>query len=194
MEKRKSKFPFLTPFILVVKHRVFQGTVFIAVVLNCIVLCLDRDDINEKEELAYTILNDIFYGIFVLEMVVKLLGLGFHNYFIDKFNCFDCFLVVAATVDITLSSATSFTLQGTSALQTLRGFRLIRMFKLTREWTQLQNLLQLMKKALSDLWPLGIIFMIYLFTYTILGREWFAYKAKFDENWNIDLVNGKFID
>ena len=51
-----------------------------------------------------------------------------------------------------------------------------------------------MKKALSNLWTLGIYFIIYLFTYTILGREWFAYKAKFDENWNIDLVNGKFID
>ena len=51
-----------------------------------------------------------------------------------------------------------------------------------------------MKKALEDLWPLGIYFMIFLFTYTILGREWFAYKARFDKDWNIDLNNGTFID
>ena len=51
-----------------------------------------------------------------------------------------------------------------------------------------------MKQALSDLWSLGIFFVLFLFIYTIWGKEWFAYKAKFNSDWEIDIDNGKYID
>lgn len=51
-----------------------------------------------------------------------------------------------------------------------------------------------MKSALKDLWPLFFYFIIFIFTFTILGKEWFAYKTRFDSSWNVDLENGKYID
>ena len=33
----------------------------------------------------------------------------------------------------------------------------------------------LMKFALEDLWPLGLFLIMFLFTYTLIGKEWFAY-------------------
>lgn len=33
-------------------------------------------------------------------MIVKLIGFGIRDYFFDPYNCFDCFLVIAFTVDI----------------------------------------------------------------------------------------------
>ena len=108
-------------------------------------------------------------------MLIKLPALGPKNYFMDPYNSFDCFLVLVAAVDIALNSTESISYTNTSGLQTLRAFRLIRMFKLVKEFTELQKLLVLMREAVIDLWPLSVYFIIFLFTYTILGREWFSY-------------------
>lgn len=51
-----------------------------------------------------------------------------------------------------------------------------------------------MQFALRDLWPLSLYFLIFMFTYTILGKEWFAYKLKFDSDFNVDLEKGKSLD
>ena len=32
----------------------------------------------------------VFLTFFFLEMMLKLFGLGIHNYFASSFNCFDC--------------------------------------------------------------------------------------------------------
>ena len=81
-----------------------------------------------------------------------------------------------------------------AGLSTLRGFRLFRMFKLSREWTQLYNLLKLIRKSLVNLYAFAILLLMFLIIFTILGCENFAYLAKFDKNWNIDYEHGKFVD
>lgn len=44
--------------------------------------------------------NYAFLAIFVLEMIIKLLGLGFKEYFIDGYNVFDCVIVMLSIVEI----------------------------------------------------------------------------------------------
>lgn len=138
------------------------------------------------------ILNLVFFAIYATEMLIKILGLGLKPYFTDKYNVFDCFLVVTSCIDIGITY--SDLIYRTTAIQALRGFRLFRMFRLARGWTHLQNLLLIMKESLVDLWGLALFFLIFLFTYTVLGKEWFAYKLKFDSDWNVDLANGSYID
>ena len=97
-------------------------------------LTLDRVGITEEEESTYKIFNIIFYGIFVLELIIKLFGLGVKNYFRSNYNKFDFALIIASTVDIVILSTPSIKIYNSSAIQALKGFRLIRMFKLAREW------------------------------------------------------------
>ena len=47
--------------------------------------------------------NLVFAVIFIVEMAVKLLGLGFREYFRDRFNDFDAVIVLISTVDIVLT-------------------------------------------------------------------------------------------
>ena len=70
----------------------------------------------------------MFTSIFFLEMVIKLTGLGFLDYFRDKFNAFDCFIVFVSLFDF-ISLIFNFS-SGGSAIAALRGFRLLRVFKL----------------------------------------------------------------
>jgi Ion transport protein len=54
-----------------------------------------------SEEMAQ--LNIIFTFIFISEMILKLIGLGFIYYIRDPYNFLDCFIVLSSILDMVLS-------------------------------------------------------------------------------------------
>lgn len=44
--------------------------------------------------------------------------------------------------------------------------------------------------SLKDIGNFSVLLFLFLFTYTLLGMEIFANKVKFDDQGNIDLING----
>jgi hypothetical protein len=44
-------------------------------------------------------LNTFFTWVFLLELILKIIGLGIVNYFKDSFNCFDASVVLFSLVD-----------------------------------------------------------------------------------------------
>lgn len=83
-----------------ISHYLFDGFFFLLCIANTIDLCLDRYPITDDESHILDLLNQIFYGFFLLEFILKLLGLGFKLYFKDKFNIFDLIIILLSTVDI----------------------------------------------------------------------------------------------
>jgi hypothetical protein len=69
---------------------------------------------------------------FTIELVIKLLGLGFKNYVKDDYNNFDAIIVVISIVEKLLIATQAVTNAG--AFSVFRGFRLLRIFKLARSW------------------------------------------------------------
>ena len=55
----------------------------------------------------------MFYSIFTLEIIIKLIGLGFKIFFYDKYNLLDFIVVLANTVDVALSYSKSNSVLGT---------------------------------------------------------------------------------
>lgn len=43
--------------------------------------------------------NFMFYSVFVTEMIIKFVGLGFKIYFKDSANVFDFIIVIVSTID-----------------------------------------------------------------------------------------------
>jgi len=73
-----------------------------------------------------------FSLVFLVEMIIKFLALGFKAYFKDPFNVFDCVVVLSSLVDLVVSLI--FESSSGGAITALRGFRLIRIFKLAKAW------------------------------------------------------------
>lgn len=70
----------------------------------------------------------------------------------------------------------------------LRGFRLLRIFKLARSWKRFELLLETMSNTLKDVASFSIVLFLYIFIFTLLGMELFAYRAKLDPETNyVDL-------
>ena len=50
-------------------------------------------------------LNLYFFGFFVFELIAKLAGYGLKLYFKDKYNWFDCSVVLVSAIDVVLVQA-----------------------------------------------------------------------------------------
>ena len=77
----------------------------LCIIVNTIILALDKYPINLDQTLVLEKLNIVFTIIFTFEMLIKIMALGLKNYFKGTmFNLFDCGVVIASIVDIFLSN------------------------------------------------------------------------------------------
>ncbi|XP_058013632.1 voltage-dependent T-type calcium channel subunit alpha-1H [Ahaetulla prasina] len=113
----------------VIAHKMFDHVVLIFIFLNCITIALERPDIdpNSTERIFLSVSNYIFTAIFVAEMMVKVVALGFfsgkHTYLQSSWNVLDGILVFVSIIDIIVSMASA---GGAKILGVLRVLRLLR--------------------------------------------------------------------
>ncbi len=111
--------------------------------------------------------NFVFTGFFSLEMFIKLFGYGVIKYFDDKFNCFDCFVVLMSFIDIGTSASGS----NNSNLAIVKAFRLLRIFKLIKDWEKFKNIVFTLADSIKPIINLGILMILYLFISALLFKQ-----------------------
>ena len=84
-------------------HWSFTLFITLLIIANTVVLALDKYPEDPQEKKISEILNEVFTWAFVIEMVIKLFGLGFKDYAKDSFNLFDALIVVLSIVDMILT-------------------------------------------------------------------------------------------
>lgn len=122
--------------------------------------------------------NMIFFAVFLIEMLVKLIGYGPRNYIRDNFNKFDMIVILFSCVDIVLTSNDSSKIQ--NALKAFRALRFLRIFKIARQWRSFQVILKKMSKSFKDMLNFIILLTLFIFIYALLGMELYANLVKFD--------------
>jgi len=74
------------------------------IVGNSIVLAMDKANIDRERTNIIYLSNNIFYGFFASELVMKLLSQGFKFYLRDHYNWLDCFIIAVSSFDIALEN------------------------------------------------------------------------------------------
>ena len=132
--------------------------------------------------------NIIISVVFLFEMVIKVNAFGIKKYFKDSYNIFDSVIVISACFDFVFYWFYEDKSAGVTTA--LRSLRLLRIFKLARNWRRFRYLIKTLVETAYDISTFSIVLFIFIFTYTLLGRELFAHKVLFDSNGKVDLVNG----
>jgi hypothetical protein len=154
---------------------------------------MDKYPINEEQQANMELINLVFYGVFLLEMVVKLVGYGLQNYIRDNFNKFDTLVIIFSTIDIVLTSNDTQSIQ--NALKAFRALRFLRIFKIARKWRSFQVILKKMSKSFKDMLNFMILLSLFIFIYALLGMELYANEVKFDpSNVPVDCVESDLAD
>jgi hypothetical protein len=139
---------------------------------------MDRHPIEANRLKKLEFLNSILSWVFFAEMVIKMIGLGIKDYARDDFNLFDCAVVVTSIIDLIIGMIGS-AFNGGGAISALRAVRLLRVFKLARSWTSFRELLSKMIITLKDIRNFSVLMLLFMFIYTLLGMELYAYRVMF---------------
>jgi hypothetical protein len=174
-------------FYAVTEMAVFQNTVSLAILLNTITMGITfygNDEAFIVDGVSYgmsdtmrsvlSIFETAFYVIFLLEFIIKMLGLGPRTYVKDVWNLFDGFIVISSTVDLILA-LTGVTVSWLSVLRVLRTFRLIRLFKLAfKSWPALRQVVQKVQQSFKTAQWLMALLLIMTFIFGLAGMKIFG--------------------
>ena len=149
-----------------VDSRGFQMTIFAVILANAVVLGLGTYDSIEREAGSLlNLLNEIFLGIFVLEVLTRIAAYGRRpqDFFKSGWNVFDFVVVFAAFVPGVRENATL-----------LRLVRLLRVVRVVSVLPDLRVLIAGMGRALPPIGAMAALAVLLLFTYGMIGWELFG--------------------
>lgn len=119
-----------------VQHAGFQIFIAAAIVANTLLLAMDHHPMEPGFSAFLEVGNFVLSVVFIIEMVLKLLGLGLIDYCRDSFNIFDAVIVGVSILELWLAPPSFFVDQTDvsqgGGLSALRTFRLFRAFKLAK--------------------------------------------------------------
>ncbi|XP_039655701.1 voltage-dependent L-type calcium channel subunit alpha-1D isoform X14 [Perca fluviatilis] len=161
-----------------VKSVTFYWLVIILVFLNTLTIASEHynqpDWLTEVQDVA----NKVLLAMFTMEMLVKMYSLGLQAYFVSLFNRFDCFVVCGGIVETILVELAIMSPLGISVF---RCVRLLRIFKVTRHWASLSNLVASLLNSMKSIASLLLLLFLFIIIFSLLGMQLFGGKFNFDE-------------
>ncbi|XP_019586529.2 voltage-dependent T-type calcium channel subunit alpha-1G isoform X14 [Rhinolophus sinicus] len=167
----------------IITHKMFDHVVLVIIFLNCITIAMERPKIDphSAERIFLTLSNYVFTAVFLAEMTVKVVALGWcfgeQAYLRSSWNVLDGLLVLISIIDILVSMVSD---SGTKILGMLRVLRLLRTLRPLRVISRAQGLKLVVETLMSSLKPIGNIVVIccaFFIIFGILGVQLF--KGKF---------------
>lgn len=175
--------PFLECFWMTSVSLWFNWLMQAVIVSNTVVLALDRDPISDQEYALLERLNLIFTLVFVVEILIKIIGLSLPILVRDPFNVFDLVIVFLSLVDLAITYSP---LGKSSILLTVRAFRLLKIFKLGKGWPTFRNLLSTIAKTLLDVKNSILLLFLFIYIYSLIGVALFRNEVTLNKEGKID--------
>jgi hypothetical protein len=140
---------------------------------------------HQWEEEALAMCNVVFTVIFVIEMILKLIGLGPLRYVKDPWNDLDGFIVIFSVIELGLSPPPQWLPEGApsapgSGIGALRTFRLLRVFKLLKSFEELRKIVAKVFACLIGVSYTFVLLLLIMFIFSLLGMQIFG--GKFTED------------
>uniref|UniRef100_A0A8B9W3L1 Voltage-dependent L-type calcium channel subunit alpha n=1 Tax=Anas zonorhyncha TaxID=75864 RepID=A0A8B9W3L1_9AVES len=162
----------------VVKSKFFYWLVILLVALNTLSIASEHHFQPEWLTVVQDNANRVLLALFVAEMLLKMYALGLRQYFMSLFNRFDCFVVCSGILETILVELSTLSPLGISVL---RCIRLLRIFKITRYWTSLSNLVASLLNSVRSIASLLLLLFLFIIVFALLGMQLFGGKYDFED-------------
>ena len=156
----------------------------VLVVLNLGVMCMPY--VGQPAwwaSLTETLGDGITY-VFIVEMGLKLLGMGWMPYWSDTWNQLDGAIVTMSMVEIAITLLLADTGVNISFLRMLRLLRLLRLLK---AWPGLYHVVKSFVSAVPQICNLFVLMFLLMFIFALLGMQTFGGTGmSADSRWHFD--------
>mmetsp|Transcript_86137 Transcript_86137/g.223875 ORF Transcript_86137/g.223875 Transcript_86137/m.223875 type:complete len:1894 (+) Transcript_86137:58-5739(+) len=175
---------------------VFDNFILVCILVSTLCMMLD-DPLADPEAMYVQIVrgaNNVFVGIFIFEMLVKLVAFplfwGEGAYLHDAWNWLDGIVVLVSII-------TTIFPKGPSFLKTLRILRAFRPLRVIKRMETLKMVVETIFKSMQELGVLLIVFLIFLLIFALLFMMYLSGYLYHCENTDVVFlkdVNGGEVD
>ena len=156
----------------------FTNTSLGVVLINTLLLCVPYEgmpvDYLNKLELGSTIIT----GAFIVEMALKLFGLGWKSYWKDGWNVLDGCIVIISFAELIILSFITTDVGAhpvvISFLRILRILRVLRMLRLMRGWNGLYAIINTFSRGFQQMANLFVLILLMVFIFSLIGMQLFG--------------------
>ncbi|RXM92428.1 Voltage-dependent L-type calcium channel subunit alpha-1S, partial [Acipenser ruthenus] len=161
-----------------VKSSLFYWLVILVVFLNTMAIATEHHNQSDGLTNVQDTANKVLLSLFTAEMLLKMYALGFQSYFISLFNRFDCFVVCTGIIELIL---VEINIMAPLGISVLRCIRLLRIFKITKYWTSLSNLVASLLNSVRSIASLLLLLFLFIIIFSLLGMQVFGGKYNFED-------------
>ena len=161
----------------IVKSTIFYWTVLFLVALNTIIIASVHHNMPTIWKNFNRTAEYVFLGLFTLELLLKLYGLGMRTYFRSSFNKFDFIVITGSLFEVIYGW---FNPDVSFGFSVLRALKLLRIFKITSAWSSLRNLVVSLMSSLKSIVSLIFLLFLFLIVFALLGMQAFGGRFIFD--------------
>ena len=173
-DKKPAKdIPRFQPLARLVDSDRFQIAIAAVIVANALVIALDTyQSIDEQYGTILVIANDVMYGIFLVELILRILSYGTRpwNFFRSGWNVFDFIVIGGVLIPAVRTQVTI-----------LRLLRLARIVRLMRFLPDARVLLLTVTRATPAVLSMVVLTVLIIFLYAVIG--WSLFGAELPEQW-----------
>lgn len=145
--------------------------------LNLLEMMVRTEDLNTDIK---ELINDIagyFIYVYIIEAILKIIGLGWSNYFHNNWNKFDLFIVFSGTVELVLmySSHTNSLSQqikyyrSFQIIRVLKVFRVIKAHKFLKTFKGIEKLGQILRWSMNSILLALVLVILFLSIFAVIG-------------------------
>ncbi|MEJ1285909.1 hypothetical protein NN561_016908 [Cricetulus griseus] len=116
----------------------------------------------------------VFTGIFVAEMCLKIIALDPYHYFRHGWNIFDSIVALLSLADVLYNNLSDKSSRSNRSF--LASFRVLRVFKLAKSWPTLNTLIKIIGHSVGALGNLTVVLAIVVFIFSVVGMQLFGKK------------------
>ncbi|XP_056633174.1 two pore calcium channel protein 1-like isoform X1 [Diorhabda sublineata] len=155
-----------------VTWRFFEHIIYILIIANGIAMFIrimeSSDSLEEGAKLFCGSWDTyLFLILFLVESILKIIGLGWSEYISSGWNIFDLSVTLLAFFGAVLLSM----IPSLTVVVILRPLRLLRLFKLKKRYRDIFGTLVLLSPLM---WSTGIVMMVMYYFFAIIGMELFS--------------------
>jgi len=157
----------------VVEHPIFENLILCLIIASSVTLALEEPGMDEESTLAKNLfyLDFIFTSIFTLEMVAKVIVLGFmfeeNAYLRSGFNILDFIIVLVSLLSIT-------GMLEASALRALRTFRALKPLRTIKRAPGLRCVVEAIMRCMPGFINIALVSSVCYLIFAILGVQFWA--------------------
>ena len=149
----------------------FGNTSTLMVLLNLALMCMAYEGMSDEYAATLEVYASVITWVFIVEMFLKLCGLGCSRYWGDGWNQLDGCIVIMSIVEMLVTILLAGSGVNMSFLRTLRMLRLVRMLRLMKSWKELYKIVMTFGKALPQLANIFVLMFLILVIFSLLGMQ-----------------------